>query len=175
MKRFCLILALVAMIQSPAHARMYQWVDPDTGTTQLSGKPPAWYRSGRVGPRIFVFENGQIIDDTDVVLSDEHRMLMRERAYLKADEDIAKAKERAIEASRASAEKQSRSQSDESMEEDTDMVDDELAGQQAGLQAEKEDEEPGKQTRMSADDMKQLILDWEKLQEEQARQVIGDQ
>ncbi len=100
---------------------------------------------------------------------------MRERAYLKADEDIAKAKERAIEASRASAEKQSRSQSDESMEEDTDMVDDELAGQQAGLQAEKEDEEPGKQTRMSADDMKQLILDWEKLQEEQARQVIGDQ
>jgi len=26
-------------------AQMYQWTDPESGTTQLSGKPPAWYRS----------------------------------------------------------------------------------------------------------------------------------
>ena len=175
MKKFCLILVLVAIIQTPAHARMYQWVDPDTGTTQLSGKPPSWYRSGRVGPRIFVFENGRIIDDTGVILSDEHRMLMRERAYLKADEEIAKAKERAIEAGRASAERKAKTKRDKTAEEESGKFDDELAEQQAGLPAEKESgEDPGKQTRLSADDMRQLILDWEKQQEEQARQIIGE-
>jgi len=101
MKKICLIISLVVIAITPAHARMYQWQDPDTGTTQLSGKPPGWYRNGRIGPRIFVFDNGKIIDDTDIVLSDVHRDLMRQRAFIQAEEDLQRAIESAIEAGHA--------------------------------------------------------------------------
>lgn len=45
-------------------ARMYQWVDPQTGTPYLSSDPPGWYRTPRKGPRVLVFQNGRIVDDT---------------------------------------------------------------------------------------------------------------
>lgn len=75
-------MALVMI--SAVGARMYQWVDPQSGHTQMAGAPPAWYRSGQPGPRVFVFENGQIIDDTRVAVSEEQRQALREQAFKNA-------------------------------------------------------------------------------------------
>lgn len=63
-----------------AEARMYQWFNPATGRAELSGTPPAWYRSG-AGPRVRVYENGNIIDDTSIALSPEHEQMLRETAF----------------------------------------------------------------------------------------------
>lgn len=58
----CMLLAAAG---NPAHAaRMYQWVDPQTGTVQLAGQPPPWLTRGEPGPRVRVFEHGRVIDDT---------------------------------------------------------------------------------------------------------------
>jgi hypothetical protein len=66
------LIILLCMLQiMPVAARMYQWNDPATGTTQLSGAPPAWYRSGETGPRVFVFERGRLIDDTGVAVDEQ--------------------------------------------------------------------------------------------------------
>ncbi|MEM7254001.1 MAG: hypothetical protein AAF493_21490 [Pseudomonadota bacterium] len=65
---------------SIVEARMYQWINPQTGSTQLSGSPPAWYRSGLPGPRVLVFENGVLIDDTAVPVNFEQENRLRERA-----------------------------------------------------------------------------------------------
>ncbi len=75
----CLCAALLAVL--PAQARMYQWVSPNSGRTQISGKPPAWYRSGLTGPRVFVFENGRLVDDTARALSEAERAAMRDAAF----------------------------------------------------------------------------------------------
>jgi hypothetical protein len=64
-----------------AEARMYQWVSPQSGYTQFSGKPPAWYRSTSRGPRILVFENGKLIDDTAKPVSQSVRENLRARAF----------------------------------------------------------------------------------------------
>lgn len=60
---------------------MYQWVNPQTGRTQMSGKPPAWYRSDKPGPRVFVFENGRLIDDTARAVGIEERAALRASAF----------------------------------------------------------------------------------------------
>lgn len=73
----CLLSTLSA---GPAQARMYQWVDTQTGTVQLSGAPPAWYRSTQSGPRVFVFENGRLVDDTARELPAEQSALLRATA-----------------------------------------------------------------------------------------------
>jgi hypothetical protein len=80
-------IALLAVAAMPASARMYQWVNPQTGRTQLSGAPPAWYRSGGDGPRVFVFDNGRVIDDTARPVSDDQRQQLRDEAFRKADEE----------------------------------------------------------------------------------------
>lgn len=57
---------------------MYQWSHAATGTVQLSGSPPAWYRSASSpGPRVLVFDNGRLIDDTAVPVSEEQRRILR--------------------------------------------------------------------------------------------------
>ncbi|MCG8380506.1 MAG: hypothetical protein MI865_13670, partial [Proteobacteria bacterium] len=157
----------------PVHARMYQWTDPDTGTTQLSGKPPAWYRTGQVGPRIFVFEKGKIIDDTDVVLSDEHRELMRQRAYLQAEADLQQAKQAAIEAGQA----REAEGLEDFPDEDFAMEDEMLAEPEEPLAmdvSEDADSARVKAEGLTLEDMKRLILDWEQAQEEKAKRIIGN-
>ena len=62
-------------------ARMYQWINPASGRTQLSGKPPAWYRGKTEGPRVFVFENGRFIDDTAREVSEMERQSLRTQAF----------------------------------------------------------------------------------------------
>ena len=82
---------------------MYQWVDPDSGTTQLSGKPPAWYRGGKSGPRVFVFDNGKIVDDTGVNVPEQERNRLRQQAFLQAEEDKTVAKDKLLEAKQLEA------------------------------------------------------------------------
>lgn len=80
--RYPILLLLVAACAAlPAQARMYQWVNPQTGRTQMSGKPPAWYRSDKPGPRVFVFENGRLIDDTARAVGIEERAALRATAF----------------------------------------------------------------------------------------------
>jgi len=77
---------------------MYQWRDPDTGTTQLSGKPPAWYRTGEKGPRVIVIENGRVIDDTSRPVPSLKRKALRQQAIMDVNEDIRDAREQAVRA-----------------------------------------------------------------------------
>jgi len=90
------ILLLIVLLQfsNIALARMYQWVDPDTGTTQLSGKPPTWYRSEEVGPRVIVYENGRIVDDTGIRLSASESESLRQQALISVEMDRASAMEK---------------------------------------------------------------------------------
>jgi hypothetical protein len=77
-----LIALVVALAAAPASARVYQWVDPDSGNVYLSGSPPAWYRSGARGPRVLVFERGKVVDDTGRETSEEEAIALREEALL---------------------------------------------------------------------------------------------
>lgn len=63
---------------------MYQWSHPSSGIVQLSGAPPAWYRSTMAGPRVLVFDNGQLIDDTAVVVGEPLRESLRAAAFTDA-------------------------------------------------------------------------------------------
>lgn len=77
-----LIALAVALAAVPASARVYQWVDPDSGNVYLSGSPPPWYRSGARGPRVLVFERGKVVDDTGRETSEEEASALREEALL---------------------------------------------------------------------------------------------
>lgn len=94
LRNFIIIIMLVIFMQ-PAAARMYQWVDPVSGRTQLSGTPPAWYRSGGDAPRVFVFENGQLVDDTGISVEEVQRRRLREEALVRAEENTEAAKRKA--------------------------------------------------------------------------------
>jgi hypothetical protein len=82
---------------------MYQWVDPDTDTPQLSGKPPTWYRSREGGPRVLVFEKSKLIDDTGVEVPEPEREQLRQDALIQAERDQAAINERLMEAKRMQA------------------------------------------------------------------------
>ncbi|MGH2668201.1 MAG: hypothetical protein ACREXX_14135 [Gammaproteobacteria bacterium] len=75
------LLAGIVIVPVPVSARMYQWVDPDTGTTQWSGRPPAWYRGSQRGPRVLVFDGGRLIDDTARRVPDAERDVLRTQAF----------------------------------------------------------------------------------------------
>ncbi len=59
---------------------MYQWESTASGRVQLSGSAPPWYRSATQGPRVRVFENGQLIDDTSRAVEESKRLELREQA-----------------------------------------------------------------------------------------------
>jgi len=83
-----IILPFVLLFCSvPLQARMYQWTNPDTGTTQLSGTPPSWYRGTEHGSRVYVFERGQLVDDTAQAVSEVQRLGLRRQAFMAADRD----------------------------------------------------------------------------------------
>lgn len=81
MRTIIVTLALGLILTATAEARMYQWSDPATGTVQLSGTPPAWYRGAAPGPRTFVFDDGQLVDDTAIPVSELQRRALREQAF----------------------------------------------------------------------------------------------
>jgi len=77
-----LSLILAFLVSMPVAARMYEWVSPATGTVHLTGIPPSWYRSGDDdAPRVRVYDDGRLIDDTAIVLSPEDRQEIRDAAF----------------------------------------------------------------------------------------------
>jgi hypothetical protein len=83
--RWCVLIVL-ALCAASAHARLYRWVSPDTGITQLSGKPPLWYRSPDGGPRVRVYDDGRLVDDTAVAVPEERRQALRDAAFRQLSE-----------------------------------------------------------------------------------------
>lgn len=82
-----LVLGVLVLAASfSAHARMYQWVSSSSSVPQLSGEPPPWYRSEHGGPRVRVFENGNLVDDTAIALPPAQREELRADAFHRADE-----------------------------------------------------------------------------------------
>ena len=81
----------------------------------MSGEPPSWYRSGNDGPRVLVFENGYLVDDTSILVSSSRSRALRSAAFdelkrrrtLEAVERIAQG--RAREKDRELADEQERS------------------------------------------------------------------
>jgi len=67
---------------------MYQWSNPASGIVQLSGTPPAWYRSPGNSPRVLVFDNGQLVDDTAVAVAEDLRQSLRADAFGAVDEIV---------------------------------------------------------------------------------------
>jgi hypothetical protein len=82
----CATLVTLLLLSPPALARMYQWVSPETGGVQLSGDPPAWYRSGYDGPRVWVFEDGRLVDDTAIAVPRTQREALRDAAFEDAEQ-----------------------------------------------------------------------------------------
>lgn len=84
-----LLILLLLLVSTAAGARMYQWQDPTSKSTQFSGVPPAWYRSPGAGklPRVRVFEGGTLVDDTQIRLSAEDEKSMRELAFRALQEE----------------------------------------------------------------------------------------
>ena len=165
------------LVQS-VQAQMYQWADPETGTTQLSGKPPAWYRSSEGGPRVFVFRRGKIVDDTGIEVSDEQRMSLRTKAFIDAEEDRAVANQKAMEAARlkAAMEKHSEWKSEEEILEEVEPHEHQEESSEVVVMEEPEDEELI-ETEMSTEEesvekLKALIADWEDKRTEDARALL---
>ena len=76
--RWLLVLTALVLAMS-AQARMYQWVSPRSGTTQMSSTPPSWYRNGEPeAPRVLVFENGRLLDDTSIAMPRDRDQKMRQ-------------------------------------------------------------------------------------------------
>jgi hypothetical protein len=75
-----------ALMAGAAQARMYQWQHASTGASQLSGEPPSWYRSGRGGPRVRVFDGGNLVDDTAISLPNAQREDLREEAFRESEQ-----------------------------------------------------------------------------------------
>ena len=96
MRGLPLIVVALVLAATPAAARIYQWVDPDSGNVYLSGSPPAWYRSGGRGPRVLVFEGGKVVDDTGRQTSEEESAALREKALLQ--EQVRREEQSALEA-----------------------------------------------------------------------------
>ena len=96
MKYGLIALTVALLFACQAHARMYQWHNPTTGSVQLSGSAPAWYRSGAPGPRIFVFENGRLVDDTGVALSQPQREQLRAAAFVGEEAPVEHAADRQV-------------------------------------------------------------------------------
>jgi len=65
---------------------MYQWVSQSTGAAQLAGEPPSWYRAEQGGPRVRVFENGNLVDDTAIALPRSQREALRTAAFQEAEQ-----------------------------------------------------------------------------------------
>lgn len=82
MLKSIVLVCIVALGSAPAaFARMYQWQDGPGGAVQLSGQPPSWYRSGRGGPRVLVFDRGFLVDDTSIDVSLLRRVSLRKQAF----------------------------------------------------------------------------------------------
>ncbi len=164
------VLFLSLLFGTIVQARMYQWVDPASDTTQLSGTPPTWYRSAEGGPRTFVIEKGQIIDDTAIKISDEQRNLLRQRAYLKVEEDRTAAAQKALEAEKLKAAFAIEPDEKITMEQQIDTseeVVEEVASEVDETTESKEDAD-----EQTAEEMRAKIEDWENKRTDEAKKLL---
>ncbi len=74
------LLAASAAVAGADGARMYEWRQPGTGTVQLSGTAPSWYRGTVPGPRVRVHARGRVVDDTAWEVPDDERAALRAAA-----------------------------------------------------------------------------------------------
>lgn len=168
-------LFLISLLLTSGHvyARMYQWSDPDTGTTQFSGKPPAWYRGTTGGPRVFVFESGRLIDDTAVDVSDDIRQQMRQQAFIIAEEDRLKASEKIAKAKELKQKYEISAPDQTSLEKSDDLeIDDSEFTEEVILGAQVEEEDQDNVDEKNLEDLRKLISDWEKSQTESAKKAL---
>jgi len=162
------LLCFLLCTSAGVHARMYQWIDSDSGSTQLSGKPPTWYRTSESGPRIFVFDKGRIIDDTDIKVSDVERDRLRQQAFLKAEEERAVAREKLLQARRLKASIDQQKEMEEGLLVDVDL--DETQGMETSDDTVTDTLVDTQD--LTSDDMRNLISEWERQRTENAKELI---
>ncbi len=176
MRNTLILIISILLITNVVEARMYQWTEPGVETTQLSGKPPAWYRSAAGGPRIFVFDNGRLIDDTAVEVSAEVRQRMRQQAFVLAEEDRQKAQEKMTKAQelkqkykKSKNSKSAKTNQDELEieESNTELVDDELVAEDN----KSEEGESGITDKRKISE-RRLVKEWEAAQTKSAKQTL---
>ena len=160
------VIILCLCCSTPVAARMYQWVDPASGTTQLSGKPPPWYRSGDHGPRVYVFDNGKVIDDTGIRVSDSERERLRNEALLSAERNSRQVQEKLLEAKRLQATLERDKRSKQS------STDTQKASAPRQAQTKPEDQIP-QRVVPTEKAMRALLMQWDKIRNEQAQQAAG--
>jgi len=148
--RYSVGLGLV-LLAFTADARMYQWVDPVTGSLQMSGRPPGWYRSGWDGPRVRVFDNGTVVDDTSINVADDEMQALREEAFRQFDEGQLNALKRLESEALKEAEREERLSSVE------DLMIDELDEEPADTSL------PDTLNDDTIDQLKDLIKQWDTL------------
>jgi len=170
-----IIFPILIAVSLNANARMYQWLDSETGSTQLSGKPPVWYRSANGGPRVFVFDNGHLIDDTSVNVSEEIRQRMREEAFVLVEEDRQKAKEKLLK-SQELKQKFTKEETEDIAKTRVEEVED--LQPQASIEIPLEEPNPDMKDKSdedkTADELRNMISEWEKTQAENAKKAINN-
>ena len=164
-------LVILLLFSEGIYARMYQWLDADTGSTQLSGKPPVWYRGTVSGPRVFVFDNGRLVDDTAIQVDDDVRQQLRQKAFILAEEDKQEAKKKiakSLELKQKYVKEEPRILDKGKIEEPEEVpLDiDEPAGDEVTANAESEE-------ASIENELRKMIADWEKAQTESAKRAIG--
>lgn len=157
------MLIVLMQLSSVAMARMYQWVDPDTGTTQLSGKPPSWYRSGEPGPRIIVYDNGRIVDDTGIRLATEANDRLRQEALISVELDQAAAMEKLQQARQQKATLDFQNRDEEPLE-----VIPEVPQQQPAT----DETSPAAETGPTAEELRALIDQYEQTRTRNAKDLV---
>jgi len=161
-----LVLIVMGLTASLVEARMYQWTDADSGNTQLSGNPPSWYRGQTRGPRIFVFEQGRLIDDTSIAVEEPERQALRANAFRQAGEMATLAQARRAAQARASLKD---AESDSSMSLDEPFADDPRL-------VDTVTEEPVEaQTDNTIATLKALIEAWDIQRTQDAKEIIDSQ
>ena len=176
MKNIMSICLGVLLIHSQdISARMYQWVETDTGSTQLSGKPPMWYRSATSGPRVFVFDNGRLIDDTAIDVDEQVRQQLRQKAFVLVEEDQQEAKDKlakSLELKQKFVEEKSE-KSEKSEIEDIEAVLEVPSDEEFFVGEETiDDQDKDDNTENTADDLRKLITEWENAQTENAKKAL---
>jgi len=168
-----LSLVLLLVFSQNISARMYQWTETDTGSTQLSGKPPMWYRSAASGPRVFVFDKGRLIDDTAVEVDEDVRQQLRQKAFVLVEEDQQKAKDKLAKSLKIKQKFVEDEPKKAELEDHKETLkeaarDNELIVEEDFI----DDQEEDASSENTVDDLRQLITEWENAQTESAKKAL---
>ena len=141
-------------------------MDPNSGNVQLSGSPPAWYRGVHGGPRVLVFEGGELVDDTAKAVEEIERLSLRDAAFGGLGAEVGAA---AIAEQQRDELKQALAKARESGI-DIDAVAEEVEQEQAQLEAVVDGAED---LNAKVATLKSLIDAWDQRQLDDARSILG--